>query len=918
MLTFRYTVAADEGPYTQARLKESSLALNGGTIRSTATQADAGLAHGSFGGIYSRGIVPDTRDAPKDNGPTAAFSDVPASHDGESAFEVGLAFSAESSVTSYVTVRDSLIEAAGARIVQARRVTQGSNVAWTLTVRPDGPGDVTLTLPVRACGEANAVCIGGEPIVRAAVAAVEGPPPLEASFDGAPSEHGGTEFTVNFRMTAEPADLSYVTVRDSLFAVTGGGIASVRRLTQGRNRDWELTVAPTDYGPVTLELNATTDCATPPGVCDAIGRKLAGPLSLTVAGPPALSVADAEVEEGADATLDFAVTLSRALDTEVTVDYATADGTATAGSDYTEADGTLTFAAGETEKTVSVAVLDDVHDESSETLTLTLSNPSPSRVKLADAEATGTIRNTDAMPKAWTARFGRTVAEQVLDAVESRMRAARTPGVEVSLAGERIGWRPSADPGSGAGTGPGSGSSGSVSGAGDAALSSGSMFPGSLSGAGSAGRAAGLAHWLRGSTDGNGAGLRSRTVTDRELLLGSSFNVTAEAGGPGSGAGTVSVWGRGAVSRFDGREGELSVDGEVASAMLGADWGRGRTLAGLVVGHSNGEGGYRAPAGSGTVSSTLTGLYPWGRHAVSDRIEAWGAAGYGEGTLTLEPDGQDAIRTDMDLWMAAAGLRGTIVDGGTDGFTLTAKTDAMTVETSTDAVAGDLAASEAGVTRLRLGLEGSLPVVLGDDSVLTPSLEVGVRHDGGDAETGFGADIGGGIAWTDPRRGLNAEIRGRGLLTHESKGFRERGLSGALGWNPGEDGRGPSLSLTQTFGGASSGGADALLQRGTMEGLAANDYGEGGDLKARRLEARFGYGFSAFGDGFTFTPEMGVGLSDTGRDYSLGWRLVRVERGGGLPGASLDLSFEATRRESAVNDDVPPEHGVGLRLTSRF
>ena len=59
--------------------------------------------------------------------------------------------------------------------------------------------------------------------------------------------------------------------------------------------------------------------------------------------------------------------------------------------------------------------------------------------KLGDATAKGTIENSDAMPRAWIARFGRTVAEQVLDAVQSRMSAARTPGVAVSLAGERIG-----------------------------------------------------------------------------------------------------------------------------------------------------------------------------------------------------------------------------------------------------------------------------------------------------------------------------------------------------------------------------------------------------------------------------------------------------------------------------------------------
>ena len=125
------------------------------------------------------------------------------------------------------------------------------------------------------------------------------------------------------------------------------------------------------------------------------------------------------------------------------------------------------------------------------------------------------------------------------------------------------------------------------------------------------------------------------------------------------------------------------------------------------------------------------------------------------------------------------------------------------------------------------------------------------------------------------------------------------------------------LKLTQTIGGSSSGGADVLLSRTTLDGLAANGNDEGGndDLKSRRLELRLGYGFSAFGDRFTWTPEVGVGLSDTGRDYSLGWRLVRGGSGG--DGGSLELSFEARRRESA-NDNADPEHMIVFKLGARF
>ena len=113
-----------------------------------------------------------------------------------------------------------------------------------------------------------------------------------------------------------------------------------------------------------------------------------------VKGDPALSVADAEATEGDDANLDFEVTLIPAATAQVTVDYATSDGTATSSMDYTSTSGTLTFDAGETSKTVSVPINDDTVSDDGETFTLTLSNASGAEI--ADSEATGTIRNTEA------------------------------------------------------------------------------------------------------------------------------------------------------------------------------------------------------------------------------------------------------------------------------------------------------------------------------------------------------------------------------------------------------------------------------------------------------------------------------------------------------------------------------------------
>ena len=112
-----------------------------------------------------------------------------------------------------------------------------------------------------------------------------------------------------------------------------------------------------------------------------------------VAETPTIRVADAETTEGDDTEMLFRVTLASASSGTVTVNYATADGTAVAGEDYTATSGTLTFAPGETEKTVAVTIVDDTVEDSEETFRLVLSDPSGAT--LADSEAVGTILNTE-------------------------------------------------------------------------------------------------------------------------------------------------------------------------------------------------------------------------------------------------------------------------------------------------------------------------------------------------------------------------------------------------------------------------------------------------------------------------------------------------------------------------------------------
>ena len=866
---------------------------------------------------------------------TASFEDLPETHDGENTFRFRLAFS-EPIAISYRSLREDAFEVTGGRVTRGKRV-DGRKDLFEITVEPDGTGEVALSLPAgRECSVSGAICTWGPPrkqltntpAATVAGPAVEtGPASLTASFVDVPAEHDGeSAFTFRIAFSERVGWMNGRRLREHVVAVSGGRATSASRVDRRRDL-WQVTVEPDSLADVTVALSAGAACRTPAAVCTSDGRALSNSISATVRGPVTVSVADARAEEGADETIDFAVTLSRAASGTVEVSYATADGTATAGADYTRTGGELRFAPGETAKTVSVPVLDDAHDEGEETLTLRLTAATGARI--ADGVATGTIENADHMPAAWLARFGRTVTDQVLDAVGERLAAPRAAGARATLAGQAL---PSWD-----GSGKAAANIGSESGAGDNAASERAPA------ARDRDAMAAIRDWMaRAGTDAGrvGAGdspdgrVRSRALTGRDFLTGTSFALT---GGSAEAGGYAALWGRGAITRFDGREGDLSLDGEVTTGLIGADWASDRWTAGLAVGHARGTGGYREGGGcdatngeegndpgasrcAGEVEATLTGLWPYGGLRLTDRLSAWGALGYGAGEMKLMPGGNvSPFTADLTMAMGAAGLRGEVLTpppGG--GLALAVKGDMRFTRTASEATKdaankGRLEAAEADAWLVRTGIEGSRRFVLGGDTegmVLTPSFELGARLDGGDAETGLGVDLGGGLAFAAPRQGVALDLKGRGLMAHEASGFREWGASAALTWDPRpETDRGLALRLRQSWGGSPTGGMDALLGRETLAGLAAND--DGGTASAGRLEAELGFGLSLFDGGFTGTPNLGIGFSETARDYRVGWRLTSARRGD--PGFQVDL--DATRREAA---NAEAEHRLMLRGTVRW
>ena len=724
-----------------------------------------------------------------------------------------------------------------------------------------------------------------------AVTVARAGPPLTAAFEGAPPEHDGSgAFWLSVRFS-EALGEGGVAPAPASFRVRAGKARQVERIEAGL---WRVKVKPDAWRDVTVTLAPPAGCAEAGAVCTADGRALANAPSARVGGPVRIRIAGGKAKEGKDASLDFAVSLSRASSGAVSVDYATADGTATAGEDYTATSGTLTFAAGETAKTVSVPLLDDAVDEGKETFVLRLSNPRGAYLRGMHREATGTIRNDDPLQKMVLSRIGRTVAGHLTDAVSGRLEGL-APGAHATLGGQSL----------------------DLSKADDAQALAGAVT--GLARAFGASEAPAVRDddpfarpRDRAAAWNDPAATTGSSMTGRELLLGSAFHVAPRREGAGPG---LAAWGRVAHGGFDGEEdshaGATRIDGEVLTGTLGADAEWDRVLAGVAVSLSEGDGTFDQPGvDKGTFESTLTTVSPYLRLKLTERVSAWGLAGFGTGGMTIVQDARTnperastVTKTDIGMRMGAVGARGALLEpGDAGGMDLALEADAFLVRMDSEKAANS-AATQAGASRVRLVLEGGRSFVLGEGATFRPSLELGLRHDGGDAETGTGVEVGGGVVFTDAASGLSIEARARVLAAHADSGYEEWGMSASARLDPGARGRGLSFSLSPTLG-ATSSASERLWGAHDARGLAP----DGEFDAARGLQAEAGYGLALFGGRFTGTPNAGFGLSDGGaRDWRIGWRLTSAVPDD--PG--FEVNLDATRREPA--NDAGPEHAVMLR-----
>ena len=652
--------------------------------------------------------------------------------------------------------------------------------------------------------------------------------------DAAPVPEGRTpKFRVTLcRESDKPVTVAYRTVDGT--AVAGSDYTTTSGTLRFEPGDTTKTIrvptvdddTPEETEAFTVELSAPSGATVADGTgTGTISDDDGGSRSL-----PTLSIGDAApVPEGR--TAKFRVTLRRESGEPVTVAYRTVDGTAVAGSDYTTTSGTLRFEPGETTRAVAVATLIDQLMEGAEQFTVELSDPVGTT--LADDTGVGTItddveRRIGLVNQTVLPEIGRTLA---FSAVRCRSDQAFSDAAQ-GRAEEPVGR---------------------------------------------------LSLSLAPTSDG-WAAAGTEPLTLEQALGDSSFLIPSKE--EEGGAGRFAAWGCGDYRNLagGGEDGVVAWNGEVFSVHLGADVRLGSdVLAGLSVSRSRGSFDYYAggrDAGGGAYELQLTGVHPYMGWSVSSDLDVWGTVGHSWGEIRIVDDlAGDPRTSEAMLDSGAVGISGRLLARGTTSVKLKGEGALARLD-----VAGDgetFGAVTVDMRRLRLSTEASHEHVFSSGGSLTPWGELGVRHDGGDGETGAGLEVGGGLRYQNPEAGWTTEGYGRWLAVHEGT-IREWGFGALLRFAPGASGHGPSVSLMPAWGKTTS-GVQRLWERGATDPTVPSALGT-------RLDAQFGYGFAAFRERGVLAPFGAVSLvREEGRSYRLGGRLA--------VGHSATVSLEAERRE---------------------
>ena len=395
----------------------------------------------------------------------------------------------------------------------------------------------------------------------------------------------------------------------------------------------------------------------------------------------------------------------------------------------------------------------------------------------------------------------------------------------------------------------------------------------------------------------------------RNLLRGSSFEVPLGSGGNGAPS-RWTLWGVGGdMDAFQGRpEERFSMDGEVFAGHVGVDYRiSDKLLAGTIISHTDGRVDYRfsGPSGDdGGIDMQLASAHPYVHWAPVSGLSVWGSVGFGRGAATLADDKGEA-GTDMEMHMLAAGSRRELMSVGR--VDLAVKMDAFLVQMQSEEH-DYMPGVAAETSRVRLALEGTRSFAFGNGSALSASLELGGRADGGDAETGAGAELGAQIAYMHPT-GVDVQARGHMLLAHEESEFGQWGAGLTVNFDWGTPGEGLFFAFAPTWG-APATGAEGMWSstRAAQTMLTAGNADPG-----MNLDSRVGYGLNLPSGQGTMTLFSEMGQPHGGPAHlRLGTQLGRFRTNG----SRLDLELYGERISPILDEDSA--YGILLSARGRF
>ena len=406
-------------------------------------------------------------------------------------------------------------------------------------------------------------------------------------------------------------------------------------------------------------------------------------------------------------------------------------------------------------------------------------------------------------------------------------------------------------------------------------------------------------------THGEAMSADSRDI--KEMLADSDFVLPLNPAGTGGGS-SLAFWGSGEYLNFSGDGGGLDWNGDLSGVQLGLDVRlRDDMLVGVALAWLESEVDYKGATagllGNGAYSVDINSTHPYIGWS-SGGLDWWATVGHGAGELeiTSQETGMPSQqhKSDIDMQTISVGSSLSFQAGAT---TLRLKGEVAESQVEVEG-GGGIDELQVGASRIRVAMEVGQSRKLDGGRVFEPSVEVAMRYDGGDGETGGGAEIGGGLRYDNPAKRFTVDGRARALLGHGG-GYEEWGVSGTVRVAAGPDGQGASFSVSPGYGNSGSG-----IQELWRQGLADDDATttDSTDDYAMKLDARVGYGF-----GFTLNEHHGIltpyseltyGTTDS---YRMGLNWAANTR--------FDLTLLGERRENTTD---PAEHAVLLKGEVRF